>query len=60
VLTINLREDFVEHFIEKVYFSLPEVKKDQFLDNFILKLNKTTDFSDLSKVVLKVIHSYPF
>jgi hypothetical protein len=60
-LTINLREEFVEHFIEKVYYNLPIWKREIFLDNFILKINKSTiDFSDLTKIVLKIINSYPF
>jgi|GEM_PF-1634575 len=37
---INIKEDFVEHFIEKIYLQLPETKRDLFLDNFILKIDK--------------------
>jgi len=56
---INLREDFVEHFIEKIYLQLPETKRDVFLDNFILKINRDNlDFSDISTILLKVISSY--
>ncbi len=56
---INLREDFIEHFIEKIYLQLPEGKRENFLDNFILKIDKNAcDFSDISKIISKVIHSY--
>lgn len=56
---INLREDFIEHFIEKIYLQLDEWKKVTFLDNFILRLDKKTiDFSDIAKVILKVIGNY--
>lgn len=56
---INLREDFVEHFIEKIYLQLPETKRDLFLDNFILEIDKNNlDFWDVSKVLSKVITSY--
>lgn len=56
---INLREDFVEHFIEKIYLQLDASKRVNFLDNFILRLDKKTiDFSDISKVILKIIGNY--
>lgn len=56
---INLREDFIEHFIEKIYLQLPLDKKDLFLDYFILRLDLyTSDFSDTSKVISKIISSY--
>jgi len=56
---INIKEDFVEHFIEKIYLQLPETKRDLFLDNFILKIDKNNlDFWDVSKVLTKVIYSY--
>lgn len=56
---INLREDFIEHFIEKIYLQLPVDKKDLFLDYFILRLDMyTSDFSDISKVISKIISSY--
>lgn len=56
---INLREDFIEHFIEKIYLQLSEEKRDIFLDNFILKIDKnTSDFSDVSKIISKIISSY--
>lgn len=56
---INLREDFIEHFIEKIYLQLPEEKRDVFIDNFILKIDKNnSDFSDISKIISKIIHSY--
>lgn len=56
---INLREDFIEHFIEKIYLQLPEWERDIFLDNFILKIDKNnSDFSDISKIISKIIHSY--
>lgn len=56
---INLREDFIEHFIEKIYLQLPLDKKDLFLDYFILRLDMyTSDFSDTSKVISKIISSY--
>lgn len=56
---INLREDFVEHFIEKIYLQLPENKRDLFLDNFILKIDKKyLEFWDISQVLLKVLASY--
>lgn len=56
---INLREDFVEHFIEKIYLQLDAVKRVAFLDNFILRLDKKTiDFTDIAKVILKVIGNY--
>lgn len=56
---INLREDFIEHFIEKIYLQLDEWKKVTFLDHFILRLDKKTiDFSDIAKVILKVIGNY--
>ena len=56
---INLREDFIEHFIEKIYLQLAEEKRDIFLDNFILKIDKnTSDFSDVSKIISKIISSY--
>ncbi len=56
---INLREDFVEHFIEKIYLQLDTIKRVNFIDNFIIKLDKNNiDFRDISKVVLKIISSY--
>jgi predicted transcriptional regulator of viral defense system len=56
---INLREDFVEHFIEKIYLNLDKSIRTKFLDNFILKIDKKDiDFSDMSKVVLKIISNY--
>lgn len=56
---INLREDFVEHFIEKIYLQLDENLKVTFLDNFILKIDKNNlDFWDVSKVMSKIISSY--
>ncbi len=56
---INLREDFIEHFIEKTYLTLSKEKKDKFLDNFILKIDKNKiDFGDISKVLLKVVSCY--
>lgn len=59
IFDISLREDFVEHFIEKIYINLSPEKRDLFLDNFILKIDKNSyDFSDISKVLLKVISSY--
>lgn len=59
VFDINLREDFIEHFIEKIYLQLPPEKKDVFLDYFILRLDMyTSDFSDTSKVISKIISSY--
>lgn len=58
-LDINLREDFVEHFIEKIYLNLDFTKKQLFLDNFILRLDKSKiDFSDAAKILQKVINSY--
>lgn len=54
---LNLREDLVEHFIEKIYLQLWEKQRDLFLDNFILK-NENSDFNDNLKVVLKIINSY--
>ncbi len=59
IFDINLREDFIEHFIEKIYLQLDETKKSMFLDNFILKIDKTNlDFNDVSKVILKIFSSY--
>ena len=59
VFDINLREDFIEHFIEKIYLQLPQDKKDLFLDYFILRLDLyTSDFSDISKIISKIISSY--
>lgn len=56
---INLREDFVEHFIEKIYLQLDNTNRVSFLDHFILRLDKKTiDFSDIAKVILKVIGNY--
>lgn len=56
---INLREDFIEHFIEKIYLQLDETEKSIFLDHFVLKIDKThLDFNDVSKVMLKIFSSY--
>ena len=57
--SINLREEFVEHFLEKIYLSLDENIRDLFLDNFILKIDvDNIVFSDISLVLMKVISSY--
>ncbi|MDD5769859.1 MAG: hypothetical protein PHE25_02735 [Candidatus Gracilibacteria bacterium] len=59
VFDVNLREDFIEHFIEKIYLKLDKVKRVKFLDNFILKIDKKDlDFGDVSKIILKVISSF--
>lgn len=60
-LWINLKENFVEHFIEKVYLKLDAQKRDLFLDHFILKINKENiNFSDMSKILMKVVSLYNF
>lgn len=57
--SINLKEEFVEHFLEKIYLNLDENYRDLFLDNFILKINiQNVVFSDMSLVLSKVISSY--
>ncbi len=57
--SIHLREDFVEHFIEKMYLSLPEKKANIFLDHFILKINKKQlDFQAVTRILQKVISNY--
>lgn len=56
---INLREDFDEHFIEKIYLNLPDNKRNLFLDNFILKFDKNNvSYDDMSKVLMKVVRWY--
>ena len=57
--SINLREDFIEHFLEKIYINLDKNKRVIFLDNFIVKINKNNvNFNDLSKIVSKIISNY--
>lgn len=58
---INLREDFVEHFIEKVYLNLYNTNKAKaikFLDNFILKISKNINFTEVAQIFLKIVKLY--
>lgn len=59
MFTINLRFDFIEHFIEKIALSLDSETSTRFLDFFVLKIDKrNVDFSAFSKILLKIISSY--
>lgn len=56
---INLREDFVEHFIEKIYLQLELKKAEIFLDHFVIKFTKLNcTFTQISQVISKIIASY--
>lgn len=56
---ITLKQEQVEHFIEKIYFQLDESKKKRFIDIFSIRIDKDKiDYEKWVKILQKVIDSY--
>lgn len=57
--TITLKQDFLEHFLEKIYLSLNDYDKKRFLDIFVLKIDtNNSDYDKVVKILQKVINNY--
>lgn len=54
--TIDLREDRIEYFLEKIYLQLSGDKQSRFMDYFKLSLEtRKIDFHDIARVISRVI-----
>lgn len=60
-LEISMDENFIEHFLEKIYLSIGISERRIFLEYFSLNLyGNKQDFNEIVKIIFKIISSYQY